>query len=101
MLIEKNVFPNSKGLTVTEKNLLIPHLAYLITILEPYYFGESVRRRIECMCAEHFRRHCANSPGGVWKACFLNLIANYISASALLSTTQLPSQNNHRLKLNV
>lgn len=53
------------------------------------------------MCAEHLRRHCANSPGGVWKAYFLNLIANYISAWALLSTTQLASQNNHRLKLNV
>ena len=86
---------------MTAKNLFISHFAYLLKILEAYYFGESVRRSIERMCAEHFRRHCANSPGVVWKACFLNLIANYISASALLSTTQLPSQNNHRLKLNV
>jgi len=53
------------------------------------------------VCAEDFRRHHANSQWGVWKACFLNLIGNYISAQTLLNITQQASQNNHRLKVNV
>lgn len=93
------MFPNSKSLTVAENNLFIPRLAYLMTILEPYYFREPACRVLSA-CVQSSSGDTVQTQG-VWKAYFLNLIANYISASALLSTTQISSQNNHRLKCNV
>lgn len=88
----ESVFPNKKALT--DNNHSTCSLTYnnFVNLITSGSLFVGVLRACMWMCAEHFRRHCANSPGVVRKACFLNLIANYISALALLSTTQLPSQ---------
>lgn len=77
---------------MTKKNVSTVYLKNL----ELCYFRECV-----LMCAAHFRRLHADSPGGVWKALFSNLIDNYIIACALRSATLLTSGSNEGLKPNV